>query len=147
MRTNLEKTITAANSVLLVKAIGFNDNFVQIEGYAADNAFTFGDGAIGETVMGVDGKQSIAFTPFEADFNIQLQPDSSSLSFFDKVVNSIVSNQETYPFEFSVELPSVRKRYSASGGLVSIPSGISAGKTLNAVTYSFKIVVNGSEDI
>lgn len=147
MRTNLDKTITSATSVLLVRALGFNSNFVKVEGYAADNAFTFGEGAIGETVMGVDGKQSIAFTPFESDFNIQLQPDSESLPYFQKVTNAIMANQETYPFEFSVELPAIRKRYSATGGLVSIPPGVSAGKVLNAVTYSFKIVITGVEDI
>ena len=55
MQTISERTLTSANSILLMRVKGFNDNFVQIEGYAADNAFDFGQGKIGETTMGVDG--------------------------------------------------------------------------------------------
>ncbi|WP_240030761.1 hypothetical protein [Neisseria lactamica] len=70
MQTVSDRTLTAANSILLMRVKGFNDNFVQIEGYAADNAFDFGQGKIGETLMGVDGQQSGGFTPYEVDFNI-----------------------------------------------------------------------------
>ena len=79
MQTVSDRTLTAANSILLMRVKGFNDNFVQIEGYAADNAFDFGQGKIGETMMGVDGKQSGGFTPYEVDFNIQLAPTSRML--------------------------------------------------------------------
>lgn len=40
MQTVSDRTLTAANSILLMRVKGFNDNFVQIEGYAADNALT-----------------------------------------------------------------------------------------------------------
>ena len=63
MQTISDRTLTSANSILLMRVKGFNDNFVQIEGYAADNAFDFGQGKIGETMMGVDGQQSGGFTP------------------------------------------------------------------------------------
>lgn len=81
MRTNIDKTLTAANSILLVRAKGYNKSWVKMEGYAADNAFDFGQGAIGETVIGVDGVQSGGFTPYEVDLNIQLQANSPSRSF------------------------------------------------------------------
>ena len=42
MRTNTEKTLTSANSILQVRAKGFNDNWVKLEQYAADNAFDYG---------------------------------------------------------------------------------------------------------
>lgn len=147
MRTNTERTLTSANSILLVRAKGYNSQWVKMEGYAADNAFDFGQGQIGETVMGVDGTQSGGFTPYEVDFNIQLQANSKSRSFFDGVINHINKNQETVPFEFSVELPSIGKRYQASGFLVNVPGGTNAKKLLESATYSFKIVNNGAEDI
>lgn len=147
MRTNVEKTLTSANSVLLVRAPGYNKQWVKMEGYAADNAFDFGQGAIGETVMGVDGVQSGGFTPYEVDFNIQLQANSPSRSYFDGIINHINTNQETVPFEFSVEIPSIRKRYSASGFMVNVPGGTNAKKLLESATYSFKVVNNGAEDI
>ena len=147
MRTNTDRTLTSANSVLLIRAKGFNNNWVKIEGYAADNAFDFGQGTIGETVIGVDGVQSGGFTPYEVDFNIQLQANSESRSYFDKLINHINDQQETVPVEFSCEIPSIHKRYSASGFLVSIPGGTNARKLLESVTYSFKVVNNGAEDI
>ncbi|MEN2922475.1 hypothetical protein DNAOFDDG_02009 [Mannheimia haemolytica] len=147
MRTNIDKTRTAANSILLVRAKGYNKSWVKMEGYAADNAFDFGQGAIGETVIGVDGVQSGGFTPYEVDLNIQLQANSPSRSFFDGVINHINNNQETVPFEFSCEIPSIGKRYSATGFLVNIPGGTNAKKLLESATYSFKVVNNGAEDI
>lgn len=90
MQTVSDRTLTAANSILLMRVKGFNDNFVQIEGYAADNAFDFGQGKIGETMMGVDGQQSGGFTPHEVDFNIQLAPTSKSRDYFDQFTNDIL---------------------------------------------------------
>lgn len=139
MQTFTDKTLTAANSVLLWRAKGYNDSFSRVEGYAADNAFDFSDNAIGETQMGVDGFQSGAFIPSEVDFNIQLQANSPSRVHFANVVKKIRSDQETLPFEFQVTLPSIRKRYVAKGFLVSAPIGTSAGKSLKPVTYGFKL--------
>ncbi|MGV7078491.1 phage tail fiber protein [Testudinibacter sp. P80/BLE/0925] len=147
MRTNTEKTLTSANSILLIRAKGFNNNWVKMEGYAADNAFEFGQGNIGETVLGVDGVQSGGFTPYEVDLNIQLQANSPSRSYFDKLINYINKQQETVPVEFSCELPSIKKRYAASGFMVNIPGGTTAKKLLESATYSFKVVNNGAEDI
>lgn len=147
MRTNFDKTLTSANSIFLMRAKGFNANWIKAEGYAADNAFEFGQGNIGETVIGVDGVQSGGFTPYEVDLNIQLQANSPTRSFFDSVINHINNTQETIPFEFSVELPSIKKRYKATGFIVAIPGGTTAKKLLESVTYTFKVVINGSEDI
>ena len=145
MQTVSDRTLTAANSILLMRVKGFNDNFVQIEGYAADNAFDFGQGKIGETMMGVDGQQSGGFTPFEVDFNIQLAPTSKSRDYFDQFTNDILQRQETRMVEFSVEIPAVEKRYTATGFLVEVPGGTTAKKTLESVTYSFRIVVKPEE--
>lgn len=147
MRTNTERTLTAANSILLVRAKGYNTQWVKMEGFAADSAFDFGQGQIGETVIGVDGVQSGGFTPYETDFNIQLQANSPSRSFFDGVINHINKTQETVAFEFSVEIPSIRKRYQQSGFMVNVPGGTTAKKLLESATYSFKVVNNGAEDI
>lgn len=145
MQTISDRTLTSANSILLMRVKGFNDNFVQIEGYAADNAFDFGQGKIGETTMGVDGQQSGGFTPYEVDFNIQLAPTSISRDYFDKFTNDILTNQETRMVEFSVEILAVKKRYKATGFLVEIPGGTTAKKVLEASTYSFRIVVRPEE--
>jgi len=145
MQTVSDRTLTAANSILLMRVKGFNDSFVQIEGYAADNAFDFGQGKIGETMMGVDGQQSGGFTPYEVDFNIQLAPTSKSRDYFDQFTNDILQRQETRMVEFLVEISAVKKRYYATGFLVEVPGGTSAKKTLESSTYGFRIVVRSEE--
>lgn len=147
MRTNTLKTLTSANSILQIRAKGFNDNWVKLEQYAADNAFDYGQGTIGETTIGVDGIQSGGFTPYEVDLNIQLQANSPSRDYFDKLINHINNTQETVPLEFSCEIPSIGKRYNSSGFMTQIPGGTNAKKMLEAATYSFKVVNNGAEDI
>ena len=142
MQTVSDRTLTAANSTLLMRVKGFNDNFVEIEGYAADNAFDFGQGKIGETMMGVDGQQSGGFTPYEVDFNI---PTSKSRDYFDQFTNNILQRQETRMVEFSVEITAIKKRYTATGFLVEVPGGTSAKKTLESAIYSFRIVVKPEE--
>ena len=142
-----DKTLTAANSVGLWRAKGYNDNFARLEGYAADNAFTFGDATIGETVMGVDGIQSGAYLPHEIDFSIHLQANSPSRDHFDKVFGKIRANQETMAFEFQFDIPAVKKRYTAKGFPVTIPGGTSAKQALESGTYNFKLGEINVEDI
>lgn len=96
-------------------------------------------------MIGVDGQQSGGFTPYEVDFNIQLAPTSKSRDYFDQFTNDILQRQETRMAEFSVEIPAVKKRYTATGFLVEVPGGTTAKKTLESVTYSFRIVVKPEE--
>ncbi|MFY1028177.1 phage tail fiber protein [Actinobacillus seminis] len=147
MQTNMTRTITAANSVLLVKAVGYSRGFVPIEQYAADNAFDFSQTAVTETTMGVDGYQSGGWVPSETDFNISLAPNSPSRSLFDGAKVHMQNQQETIPWEFDVTIPSIGKRYTATGFMVQTQSGTSAKKVLDNATYSFKIVVKSEQDI
>lgn len=147
MRTNTSKTLTSANSILMLRSSGFNDNWVKMQEYAADNAFDFGQGSIAETSMGVDGVQSGGFTPYEVDFNIQLQANSPSRDYFDSAINYFNNQQEVAAFDISCEIPSIKKRYQASGFLVAVPGGTSAKKLLESATYTLRIVIKSIEDI
>ncbi|MDO9794796.1 hypothetical protein Q7542_11705, partial [Glaesserella parasuis] len=57
------------------------------------------------------------------------------------------NQQETVPFEFDVTIPSIGKRYTATGFMTQAQSGTSAKKVLDYATYNFKIVVKTEEDI
>ena len=57
------RTVTAANSVVMFKAVGYFDQAIQLQGFQVDNAFGFGDATVGETRIGVDGKQSGGWVP------------------------------------------------------------------------------------
>ena len=120
-------------------------DWLYVEDHARALYLVVTQGKIGETMMGVDGQQSGGFTPHEVDFNIQLAPTSKSRDYLDQLTNAILQRQETFMVEFSVEISSVKRRYTATGFLVEIPGGTTAKKTLEAVTYSFRIVVKPEE--
>ena len=147
MTTITDKTLTAANSVLKVKAQGFIDNYVTQQGYAADNMFDMGNATIGETVMGADGFLSGAFTPYKVTMNIQLMANSPSIPFWDALVNKMDTDKETFPISLICEIPSIKKRYTASGFLVAAPGGVVARKILESVTYTLDLVIDSREDI
>ena len=64
------RTITSANSVLMFSADGYFDTPIQVQGFQADNAFTFGDATSGETRIGIDGKQSGGWVSHEVPVTI-----------------------------------------------------------------------------
>lgn len=147
MQTLSDRTLTAANSILMIKFKGLQNHPVKVEGYQADNAFEFGEAAIGETVVGVDGKQSGGYTPHEVDFNIHLLATTPSRDLFEMARAKMNTEMETFPVEIFVELPAIKARVHATGFMVSASGGSSAKRLLEGSTYGFKLVINSQESI
>lgn len=145
--TQNPRTLTAANSVILFSAEGYFDQPIRLEGFQADNAFGFGDAALGETRMGVDGKQSGGWTSHEVDFNVFLEANSVSREQMENLRSWINSNKETTSIAFDISLPSTGRRMLAKGFLVSSTGGTNAHKLLQGTQYTFRLVLNGEESI
>ncbi|EMH6405571.1 hypothetical protein AB6F55_08110 [Providencia hangzhouensis] len=141
------RTITAANAVLMLRCKGIYDEFVTIQGFQADNAWNFGEANIGETRMGVDGKQSIGYTPHETPWTLYLEANSASVQIMETIRKEFNSNMEARFIDVIVEIPSIGKRYSATGGLTSMTGGASGKKLLDGTSYNFNMVFNGAEEI
>ncbi|HHP7419525.1 phage tail fiber protein [Providencia hangzhouensis] len=141
------RTITAANAVLMLRCKGIYDEFVTIQGFQADNAWNFGEANIGETRMGVDGKQSIGYTPHETPWTLYLEANSASVQVMETIRKEFNSNMEARFIDVIVEIPSIGKRYSATGGLTSMTGGASGKKLLDGTSYNFNMVFNGAEEI
>lgn len=141
------RTITSANAVLMLRCKGIYDSFVQIQGFQADNAWEFGEVNIGESRMGVDGKQSIGYTPHETQWTLHLEANSPSVQILENIRKDFNSNMESRFVEFTVEMPSIGKRYSGQGGLISMTGGASGKKLLAGTSYNFNMVTNGAEEI
>ncbi|MBG5919433.1 phage tail fiber protein [Providencia stuartii] len=141
------RTITAANAVLMLRCKGVYDEYVQIQGFQADNAWNFGEANIGETRMGVDGKQSIGYTPHETPWTLYLEANSASVQVMETIRKAFNSNMEARFIDVIVEIPSIGKRYSATGGLTSMTGGASGKKLLDGTSYNFNMVFNGAEEI
>ncbi|EOF5040207.1 hypothetical protein ACK1M2_001725 [Providencia rettgeri] len=120
---------------------------MQIQGFQTDNAWNFGEANIGETRMGVDGKQSIGYTPHETQWTLYLEANSISTQVMETIRKDFNSNMEARFIDIIVEIPSIGKRYSATGGLTSMTGGASGKKLLDGTSYNFNMVFNGAEEI
>ncbi|KER03402.1 MULTISPECIES: phage tail fiber protein [Photorhabdus] len=141
------RTITSANAVLMLRCKGIYDDYVTIQGFQADNAWEFGEVNIGETRMGVDGRQSIGYTPHETQWTLHLEANSSSTQILENIRKDFNSNMEVRFIDIVVEIPSIGKRYSGSGALISMTGGASGKKLLDGTSYNFNMVTNGAEEI
>ncbi|EBN0073482.1 hypothetical protein ZZ27_26315 [Salmonella enterica subsp. enterica serovar Virchow] len=141
------KTITSANSVLMLRCEGVYDDYIRIQGFQADNAWEFGEANIGETRMGVDGKQSIGYTPHETPWTLYLEANSVSTQAMENIRKDFNSNMETRFIEIIVEMPSIGKRYQGKGGMTTMTGGASGKKLLDGTSYNFNMVFEGAEEI
>lgn len=115
----MARTITSANSVLSLSAPDINPVPVNIQGYAADEAFDNEQVDAAETVMGVDGRMSAGFTPFITKMPITLQADSPSVEFFDQILGAMEASTEVVFLQGSLILPSVGKGYNLVNGVLT----------------------------
>lgn len=141
------KTLTSANSVVMVRCKGVYDEYFRLEGYQTDNAFSFGDVAIGETRMGVDGKQSGGYTPHETQLTVALEANSPSRPRLENIRKWFNSKMETAPVDFIIEIPSIGERHTGSGFMVGLSGGASAQKLLSGTTYNFNMVFTGGDEM
>ncbi|HED3889417.1 hypothetical protein R4E92_06785 [Morganella morganii] len=141
------KTITSANAVLMLRCEGVYDDYIRIQGFQADNAWEFGEANIGETRMGVDGKQSIGYTPHETPWTLYLEANSVSTQVMENIRKDFNSNMESRFIEIIVEMPSIGKRYQGKGGMTTMTGGASGKKLLDGTSYNFNMVFEGAEEI
>lgn len=140
-------TLTGANSVILFRCSGVYDNWIQLVGYQVDTAAVFGDVTVGETRMGVDGKQSGGYVTHETPLTINLEANSPSLTVMETVYADFNSNMETRLCEFQITQPSVGRKQSLSGFMTTKSGGTSINKLLVGSAYNFSTVSNGAEEI
>lgn len=140
-------TLTTANSILLFKADGYFDTPIRLQGFQADNAFSFGDAGMGETRMGVDGKQSGGWIAHEVQFTVMLEANSASRNQMEDFRGWCNSRQETSLVTFDLTLPATGKRVVASGFMTSASGGTSGQGLLAGSQYQFNLVINQEDTI
>jgi hypothetical protein len=140
-------TLTGANSVILFRCAGIYDNWVKLVGFQVDTAAVFGDVTVGETRIGVDGKQSGGFVAHETPLTINLEANSPSINVLENVYSDFCQNMETRLCEFQITQPSIQRKQSLSGFMTTKTGGASINKLLVGSAYNFSTVSNGSEEI
>ncbi|PHM30026.1 phage tail fiber protein [Xenorhabdus innexi] len=140
-------TITSANAVLMLRCKGIYDDWVTIQGFQVDNALEFGKVTLGETRIGVDGRQSIGYMPHETSWTLYLEANSPSTQIMENIRKDFNSNMETRFIDLVIEMPSIKKRYTGTGGLISMTAGASIKKLLDGTSYEFNMITVGAEEI
>ena len=141
------RTITSANAVLMLRCKGVYDNFIKLQGFQADNAWSFGDANLSESRVGVDGKQSIGYTPHQVEWSLFLEANSPSIDIMENIRKDFNANMESRLIDIVVEVPSIKKRFQASGALIKQTGGTSGQKLLAGSQYTFNLMLNGAEEV
>lgn len=89
---------------------------VQLQGFAADDAFATEPVASVETLMGVDGFLSAGFVYVPVRQNISLQADSASNDLFDLWWNSMQTTRDVYLAQGIIILTTIQKKYTLTNG-------------------------------
>lgn len=113
------KTLTAANSVLLLTVAGLFDVPQQLQGFATDDITDLDAVAPAETISGVDGKLSGGWVYVPIVQNIMLQADSDSVRLFEDWYNAGQVARETYIAAGSIFLPAVKRGFVMTKGFLT----------------------------
>ena len=129
-------TITAANAVFTLSVPQVFPAPIQLQGYAADDAFATEAVEPAEVMLGVDGIASAAFVPFLTKTIIALQADSPSLYLFDQWLGAQVAAQEIYLASASIALLSINKTFALiAGTLTRVVQFPAAKKVLQPLSF------------
>lgn len=140
-------TITSANTVISLRCKGVFDDWVRAEGAQADAFLSFGDVTLAQTVLGVDGKLSLGFTPHKTTSTISLAPNSASVMVFETIYNDFLRNMEARVVELRAYYPSVKRSQTITGTLVTKSGGTGVASVLNGHTYVLEGISGGIEEV
>lgn len=131
------RTLTSANSILLLGVTGLYDTPRRIQGFSTDDVSDFDALATGETAMGVDGRLSAGYVINAATQNIMLQADSESLDILENWQQAERQRREKYVAFGSLFVPATGRKYSMVRGFLGSVSIVpSIRKTLQARRFS-----------
>jgi hypothetical protein len=132
-------TLTTANSSFALVLPNLYPAGQTIQGYAADDMFTYDATEITETVMGVDGKMSIGFIYSTTKQTIMIMPNSPSYDIFDNWRTSQIALKDALFANATWTVPSIRKIFTfTNGALKSMKSAPDAKKLLGGVPVSIE---------
>ena len=131
------RTITSANSVFMLGASKLFNIPIQMQGYAADDAFSSEDVEFMEKYIGVDGKLSAGFIPYIVMLDFTLAADSASNLIMDAIITTEKAIREKLELNATIVIPGVGFTYAFTKGYLDKGSVIpSSGKTLKPRKFS-----------
>ena len=124
--------VTSANATV---AISVEELFsTTLQNFSADSAWTSDTVQSAETRMGVDGIMVAGYTPQIKTLTINLEPSSPSLSFLQLLRQAQEANLKPYRVQVVVSIPSVKKRFTFSEGVLQSFKDLADGNTILGTT-------------
>lgn len=131
------RTLTAANSIIMLGVTGLFPTPQKMQGFAADDVADVENMQPTETVMGVDGRLSAGFAPAPIVQNITLQADSESNDFFDQLISAERTAREKYVLFGSIVLPALGRKFVMTRGFLhAFPKMPGIKRTLQARRFT-----------
>lgn len=132
-----DRTLTAANAIIMVGARGLYDTPRRLAGFSADNIATLDAVVQAETSMGVDGRLSAGYVHNPLQQTISLQADSESVDMFERIFSETKRRKEFFWLFGSILLRATGKRYVMDRGVITSSSLMPAlNRTLQPRQFS-----------
>jgi len=112
------KTITSANSQLLIGVTNIYPVAQLMQGYMADAAFGVEAIDFAELVMGVDGILSGGWIPQMNPQTISIMPNSPSSGFFETWLQAQNAAQDLFLAFGTLQMPSIGTKYTLQNGFL-----------------------------
>lgn len=134
-----DRTITAANAVILINAPDVFGSPVQLMGFSTDDIYSSDAIEPVETMMGVDGVLSGGYTPKPVDQAFMIQADSDSIDFFEAIQSWQATNVAVEQLSGTTLLQSTNKFYTMPKGfMVNYQALPEAKKVLQARRFTIR---------
>ena len=132
------ENITSANASLVLVVDTIIPAGVQLEHFSTDQAFSLSEVTVVEDRMGVDGHLAAGWIPSIKTVQVNLEAASPSLWFLDMLARAMENNRTIYDCTLVATIPSIRKVYTWSKGVLKSGTLVSnAKKVLDPTTWTF----------
>ena len=132
------ENITSANASLVLVVDTIIPAGVQLEHFSTDQAFSLSEVTVVEDRMGVDGHLAAGWIPSIKTVQVNFEAASPSLWFLDMLARAMENNRTIYDCTLVATIPSIRKIYTWSKGVLKSGTLVSnAKKVLDPTTWTF----------
>lgn len=130
--------ITSANASLVLIVDTIIPAGVQLQHFSTDSAFELSEVTVTEDRMGVDGNLAAGWIPSIKTVKVNLEAGSPSMWFLDMLARAMESNRTIYKCTLIATIPSIRKIYTWTGGVLKTGTMVNnAKKVLDPTSWTF----------
>jgi hypothetical protein len=130
--------ITAANATLVMVAETVIPAGVPLSQFSTDQSFSMDEVTSVEDRMGVDGHLAAGWVPSVKAVTVNLEATSPSVAYMNLLYSMMEKNRTIYKVTLIATVPSIRKIYTWTGGVLKSGTPVAnAKKVLDPTSWKF----------